>query len=209
MGKLDGTKGADRTVKKEEVKPFIDANKKLIIDKLSHLTGVSIKAIGEDLCKHAIDSDFAIKLAPHFKRSIKIKNLQFPALDNPIPIPKTHDKEMKRISLMLSKPIYEYAHSLSYAIDLKVPKVIARMIEFSMDDEIFFNKYVLEYLSKKMDPDRKQLLKSILNDINGILDRNYTIAALLFYIADERKEIDVSIEDSVEDFASQWTATGS
>lgn len=194
-------------MKKREVKPFVDVKKKEIIAKLSFLTGLSIKSISEDLCNHAIDSDFAIHLAPHFKRSIKIKNLQFPAQKNPVPLIKTQTEEIERMSLMLSEPIYEYAHSLSYATGLSVPKVVASMIEFSMNDGTYFNKYVTEYLSRKIDPERKQMLKSILNDINGNFEENYTIAALLFHIADELKEIDKSLEKSVEGFVSQWTAT--
>lgn len=191
-------------MKKREVKPFVDVKKKDVIVKLSFLTGLSIKAISEDLCNHAIDSDFAIRLAPHFKRSIKIKKLQFAAQENPLPISKPQVEEIERISLMLSEPIYEYAYSLSYATGISVPKVVAAMIEFSMNDIKFFNDYVSKYLSQKIDPERKKVLQSIMEDINNNFENDYSIAALLFYIADEIKEIDQSIEGSLKEVVSRW-----
>lgn len=193
-------------MKRYEVKPFIEKEKKDIVVKLSFLTGYSIKAIGEDLCKHAINTDFAFYLAPYFKRSIRIKNIQMTASETPKKFPK-NNKIVERVSLMVSEEVYEYAYSLSYAVGISLSKVIALMIEYSMNDADFFDDYVLNYLNEKIDPERKELLNSIIQDINRRIDREQPIATLLFHIADEYKEADESIEKAVGEFVSRWTAT--
>lgn len=193
------------TVKKREVKPFIEKDKRELIVKLSFLTGVSIQTIGEDLLQYAIDSDFAIFQSQYFKYNIKIKKLQFPAQDNPPPLP-ANNKDVERISFRIGSGIYEYAHSLSYALGITVPKVIARMIHFSMNSTDFLNDYVLGYLSRQIGEERKELLISLMGDLNGRAQKNHTVAALLFCIADEMKEVDNSMPDSVNTFVSQWTA---
>lgn len=194
-------------MKKYEVKPFVEVHQKEIITKISFLTRLSIKAIGNDLCNHAVNSDIAIQLAPYFKRNIKIKNKEFSAQPNPLTLPKNHDKELERISLMLDEPIYEYAYSLYYATGITVPKITAMMIDYSMNDVDFFNSYVGSFVSTKVSPERKNLMMSILNEINGKFEDEYSMADLLFYISDEVKEFDGSIVSGIEEVVSRWTVS--
>lgn len=187
------------------IKPYIDVDKKEVIVKLNFLTGLTIKKICNDLLDHAVMSNYAMFLTQHFKRSVTINKLQFPAQSDPVPFPEP-SKDTTRVTLSIDSKIHEYANSLYYATDVSVPKIIASMINYSINDSNFFDYYVTEYLSHKIDDERKLLLRSILKDINGDLDRNENIATLLFYIADEVKDFDESIEEGVEKFVSRWTA---
>lgn len=186
------------------IKPYVDVDKKEILVKLNFLTGLTIKEICNDLLDHAVKSNYAIYITHHFKRSVTINKLQFPAQVKPVPFPE-NKKEITRLTLNIDDRIYEYANSLYYATDISIPKILASMITYSMNDENFFNKYITEYLSHKIDYERKRLLKSILEDVNKQTEDNHTIAALIFYIADEFKEIDEGIEECIERVTSQWT----
>lgn len=188
------------------IKPYIDVDKKEILVKLNFLTGLTIKEICADLLDHAVSSNYAMFITHHFKRSVTINKLQFPAQNPHIPFPD-NKKEITRITINVSDRVYEYANSLYYATDISIPKILAAMITYSMNDDDYFNKYITEYLSRKIDDERKRLLLSILKDVNQRTENEHNIASLIFYIADEFKEIDESLEDSVDKVASQWTVT--
>lgn len=191
---------------KKIIKPYVSPDNKEIVVKLSFLSGLTIKKICNDLLDHAVESNYAMFLTQHFKRSVTINKLQFPAQNNPIAFPDV-EKDSTRVTLSINERIHEYANSLYYATDTSVPRIISSMIDFSIKDTTFFNKYVTEYLSAKIDNERKQLIKSILKDINQELECDESVASLLFYIADKEKDIGESIGDGVEKFASQWTVT--
>ena len=186
------------------IKPYIEVDKKEIISKLNFLTGLTIKDICNDLLEHAVKSNYAMFLTPHFKRSVTIKRLQFPAQNSPIPFPELKN-ELTRITLIVNDKIHGYANNLYYATDVSVPKILASMINYSISDHKFFERYVTDYLSNKIDDERKRLLKSILKDINKETEGSHNIGSLLFCIADELKDNGDSIEESIEKVTSRWT----
>lgn len=186
------------------LKPYVEPVNKEIIVKLSFLSGLTIKDICNDLLNHAIKTNCAMFLTKHFKRGVMINKLQFPAQSKPVPFPDL-PKDAARITLTIDNKTYEYANNLHYATDVSVPRIIATMINFSMKDTNFFNKYMTKYLFEKMEKDRKKLLLSILKDINDPEEENESVASLIFYIADNEKEIDEGIGEAVEKFTSQWT----
>lgn len=186
------------------IKPYIDVKQKEKIVKLNFLSGLTIKDICNDLLEHAVKSNYAMFLTPHFKRNVTINKLQYPAQNSPEPFPEITG-ELTRITLMVDNKIHEYANSLYYATDASVPKVLASMLNYSINDSKFFNKYVTEYLSEKIGDGRKKLLKSILKDINKDLESDENIGTLLFYITDKEKELDEGIGEGVENFVSRWT----
>ena len=186
------------------IKPYVDVDKKEILVKLNFLTGLTIKEICADLLEYAVNSNYAMFITRHFKRAVTINKPQFPAQNPHIPFPE-NKKDITRITINVKDRVYEYANSLYYATDITIPKLLAAMITYSMNDDEFFNKYITEYLSKKIDEERKRLLLSILKDVNQKTDDEHNIASLIFYIADEFKEIDEGLEKSVERVASSWT----
>lgn len=186
------------------IKPYIEVDKKEIISKLNFLTGLTMKDICNDLLNHAVKSNYAMFLTPHFKRSVTINRLQFPAQNSPIPLPELKN-ELTRITLIVDEKIHEYANNLYYATDVSVPKILASMINYSLGDHKFFERYVMDYLSNKIGDERKKLLKSILRDINKEAEDHHHIGNLLFCIADELSEDGETIEDSIENVVSQWT----
>lgn len=186
------------------IKPYIEVDKKEILLKLNFLTGLTMKDICNDLLNHAVDSNYAIFLTPHFKRSAMINKIKFPAEANPVPFPELKN-ELTRINLQVDEKIHEYAHSLYFATDVSVPKILASMLNYSINDSKFFDNYVSNYLSSKIDEERKQILRSILMDVNEETDRKHNIGSLLFCIADEVKAFDETLEESIDKLASRWT----
>lgn len=188
------------------IKPYIEVEKKEVIMKLNFLTGLTIKEICKDLLNHAVKANYAIYLTQHFKRSVTINKIQFPANEDHVPFPE-NTKEVTRITINVEPQIYEYANSLHYATEVTIPKILASMITFSMNDGEFFNKYITEYMSNKIDDERKRLLKSILKDVNEETEDDHNIVSLIFYIADEFKELDESIQEGVDKLASLRTVS--
>lgn len=186
------------------VKPYINVKQKETISKLNFLTGLPIKDICNDLMEHAVKSNYAIFLTQHFKRGVIINKLQFPAKNDPVPFPEVKG-ETTRITLKVNNRIHEYANSLYYATDVSVPKILASMINYSINDNKFFNDYVSKYLTEKIGEDRKKLLKSVMDDVNGVTECDENISSLLFYIVETEKEIDEGLGEAVEKFASRWT----
>lgn len=186
------------------VKPYISTKQKETILKLNFLTGLPIKDICNDLMEHAVKSNYAIFLTKHFKRAVMIDKLQFPAKSDPVPFPEVKG-ETTRITLNVNNRIHEYANSLYYATDVSVPKILASMINYSINDNKFFNDYVSKYLTEKIGEERKKLLKSVMDDVNRVTECDENISSLLFYIVETEKEIDEGLGEAVEKFASRWT----
>lgn len=191
-------------MEKRDVKPFVNTAIKDIITKISFLTGHSVKKIGEDLCKHAVDKNVGKELKNHFKRSIEINGVNFEGLKGPEKFERKPG-EIERLSLTVDNEIYEYAYKLSYAIGCSVAKVFAYFIESSMDDIAFLDSYIINVLSKNIAPGRKELLRKIIKDINeNHSTKANTVSALLLYIVDHYKQPGEKLDNTLESFVSGW-----
>lgn len=187
------------------IKPYLEIEKKELIAKLNFLTGLTIKDICNDLLEHAVNSNYAMHVMSHFKRSVTINKLQYPASSNPIPFPEP-PKNTTRITLIIDNKIHEYANSLYFATDVSVPKILASMIKFSINDKEFLDSYISECLSSKIDDERKRLLMSILDDVNAVDGKEHSVAALLIGISEEVSAFNETIEVGIEKLTSGWTA---
>lgn len=185
------------------VKPYISVEQKGTISELSFLTGLPIKVICDDLMEHAVDSNYAFFLTQHFKRGVIINKVQFPAKNDPVPFPENKG-ELTRITLRINNKIHEYANSLYYATDISVPKILASMINYSLNDNKFFNEYVSNHLTNKVSDEHKKMLQSVLGSLNEGTERDQNMGTLIFYIMENKKDIDEGLGEAVEKFASQW-----
>ena len=188
---------------KHDVKPFIEVEMKDLIYKLSFITGYSVNSICEDLCTHAIKMGVGKELSVHFRREIKLDGVVFPSLKNPKKFER-NTNNIERISLKLSSFIYEYANSLSFAIGSSISKVVAYFLERSMMDYDFLDHYTTNFLSEKMDDNRKDIMKKIISDVNKDYlpedPKEHSITSLLIYIIDEYKQPSQSVEESLKNF---------
>lgn len=191
-------------MEKRDVKPFVDTVLKDIITNISFLTGHSVKKIGEDLCKHAMEKNVGKDLAKHFKRGLIISGVRYEGLKAPIKFERKPG-EVERLSLSVDNQIYEYAYNLSYAIGCSVAKVFAYFIESSMNDISFLDSYIINVLSKNIPQSRKELLRKIVSDINkNYSSENNNVSSLLLYIVDQYKQPGEKVAEAVDKFVLGW-----
>lgn len=189
---------------KRDVKPFVDVAIKDIITKISFLTGHSVKKIGEDLCKHAMDKNVGKELQPYFKRSVELNGEFYEGLKQPEKFERKPG-EIDRLSLAVDSEIYEYAYSISYAIGCSVAKVFAYFIESSMNDIAFIDSYIINVLSKNIAPSRKELLRNITKEMNdNYSTKRITVSAILFHLVERYKQPGEKLDNTVERFVSGW-----
>lgn len=182
-------------MKKREVKPFINTVTKDAIQKLSFVTSISIKSIGNDLYKNSIRNGLVSELSSYFKRDIVIDGKVYkgsPDVEKFDP----YSTEIERISISLNSSDYEYVSNLAFALDCSVSKVVSYCIEKSMGDYDFLNVYIKHFLSKKVDENKVETLMSIIQKFNnGNNDVDYNATSLLFYIIDEFRNVNIGIEN--------------
>lgn len=186
-------------MEKREVKPFIDTGIKDTIYKLSFITGYSVKSIAEDLCNQAFRSGLGRELAPYFKRGLQIDGSVFQGNKKAAKF-ESSSINIERISMKLSAGAYEYAYNLSYAMGCSVAKVVAYAVEKSMNDYAFLDRYIKQFLSKKIDKERKAMMLKIVRTVNkDYAEEELSIASLLLYIADEYRRFDEGVDGVLKD----------
>lgn len=191
-------------MQKRDIQPFISTSTKNIINKLSFITGYSVKQIGEDLCTRALrNKDLGNDLSSYFKREMKINNTVYQPIEKPLKeYPVTGDLE--RVSVKISLQAYEFVYSLAHALGWSAAKVVAYCIERTMKDFDFLNFYITKFLNNKIDDNRRELLLLVMKDINKELDEEHSIASLLLGIVDEIKEADQNVTEAVSQIVGKW-----
>ncbi|MFP7199666.1 hypothetical protein SFC08_01715 [Lysinibacillus halotolerans] len=187
-------------MEKREVKPFIDIDVKDTIYKLSFVTGYSVMSICEDMCNQAFKKGLGHELSPFFKRGIQVDGAVYQGNKKAIKF-ETSSSKIERISMKVNNNAYEYAYNLSYAIGCSVAKIVAYAVEKSMNDFSFLDRYIRQFLSKQIDKERKDIMLKIVKTVNKYyaIDEEYSIAALLLYIADEYKRLSDGVEGVLKD----------
>lgn len=143
-------------------------------------------------------------LSQFFHRDIRINNtLYFGSLENPRIHMLKFPAKTERVSLRLKRNVYEVVNTLSYALDCSVSRVVSLLLERGMHDIRFVNTYINTNLNS-IDERRKKELQKILDYINGELEEEITLAALLSYIAAEFKDPLKTSKQAFEDFFRQW-----
>lgn len=191
--------------KKRDIKPFISSKLKDSIYRLSYITNTPVKDVCEKVCKTAIKNKKVIEeLSNYFHKNIRINSTFYMGNSGN---PKIHNKKVtvksERISVRLNKELYEFLHSLSYALDCSVAEVASILLEHGMNDITFISSYVNEHLHDINDKDKEELQK-ILDYINQGLEEEIGLASLLSYIVDEFKQPLKTIREAVNDFIEYW-----
>lgn len=185
---------------KREVKPFIDIDVKDTVYKLSFVTGYSVMSICEDLCNHSFRKGIGHELSPYFKRGLSIDGAVFQGNKKAQKF-ESKSTNIERVSMKINNNAYEYAYNLSYAVGCSVAKIVAYAIEKSMNDFAFLERYIKQFLSKKIDKERKDIMLKVVKAVNKdyVGDEELSIAALLLYIADEYKRLSDGVEGVLKD----------
>ena len=186
-------------MKKREVKPFVDTVIKDTINKISFVTGCSIKSICEDFCSHAFESGLGYELSAYFKRNLDIDGEHFEGNNMGFKF-DPFTKDIERISMTLNNTNYDYAYRLAYAMECSVAKVVAYALGKSISDFDFLNSYIERILRKNVDEKRRSLLLDVVRDVNNTnYEEEYSIASLVLYIADEYRRFDDGIDSVLKD----------
>ena len=190
--------------RKIEVKPFIDTEMKEILYKLKFITKRSVNNICESLCTNAIQNNAVADLKKHFRRNVQINNIYFEASNRPVPLEKSSKLKTERISLQLDDTIYEVAYMLAFAIGCSVAKAVALLLKKSMEDKRIITKYFDDFILEKLNRDEHKHLSTIADEISKIsleenwyLNHEQAIAALVYYVYEEVKEPEESIENAL------------
>jgi len=192
-------------MQKKDVQPFIKTSTKDVIYKLSFITGYSVKQICEDLCVHTLRNKkkLAEQLSPYIKRNIKIENDVYTPNEKPLkhyPI----SGDLERVTIKLNLNSLDFAHSLAHSLGWSTAKVVAYCIKQSMNDFEYLNFYVMKFLEKKMDENRKEMINQIMKDINNELGEEHIVVSLLIGIVDDLKVTDLSFSDSLGHIVENW-----
>lgn len=186
-------------MEKREVKPFIDTGIKDTIYKLSFVTGYSVKSICEDLCNHSVKKGLGQELSPYFKRGIQIDGAIYKGNKKSEKF-EVVSQNIERVSMKVNNTVFEYVYNLSYAMGCSVAKVVAYAVEKAMNDFVFLDRYIKQFLSKKVEKERKDMMLKIVKTVNkDHSEENLTIASLLLYIADEYKRFGEGVDGVLED----------
>ncbi len=155
---------------KYEIKPTIPLSIKINLERISFITGKSMKEIGEQLCEEGIRSNEIIDLLSQFfirnywhNSTYIFGNNERESLQNQ----KLSDKT-ERISLKLEKNIGEKIKELGFSLDVTPSKAAAILIDCTFKHSNFISSYLKENVSTKMEYEKVLELRKILSDMNKV-----------------------------------------
>lgn len=184
---------------KRDVRPFVDSVTRDTLYKLSFVSGVSVKKLCEDMCNNAIKNGLSVELSPYFRREIQIDGAIYKGNRDADSF-EYQSRNIERISFKLTPSAFDYVYELSKAMECSIAKVVGYAVEKSMSDYKFLDRYIKQFLSKKVDDDRMNILLGIVKTVNdGSVKEDYNVASLLLYIADEYRRLDIGLEGVIED----------
>jgi len=182
---------ATRSDKKIDCKPTISINLKECIYRLSYITNTPVKNVAEEICKAGIRSRRVIEhLSNHFRRNFRldstvyIGDLKRPSLQR-----IRYRGETDRITIRFMQQDFELITALAYALDVTPSKATAILLESSIKDTNFINRFTRNYISGQLDQSRMKELKKVLSYINqnNPYEEKISWAALLSFLYDELK----------------------
>ncbi|MFS0783469.1 hypothetical protein [Bacillus sp. 1P06AnD] len=123
-----------------------------------------------------------------FKRTIRVNNTLYIGSNENQPFPKRETSpDRERITIRFHQETVENIKMFSYALDLPPARVTALLLDVTLKDSEFINKYVKEYLKQNLDPGRMKELKKVMKFINqnNPYEERISWSNLLSYLAEE------------------------
>lgn len=191
-----------RSDAKKTIKPTMNIKLKETIHRISYITEIPVKDVGEALCEHGISSNNIINnISKYFKRDVRINNtLHIGSMHNPTIVKRTAPGTCDRITIRVNKKAYDVIGALAYGLDCTVSRACSKVIEESMHDFEFVDSYIMTYLAKELDKRRLKELQKIMDFVNQESEEESTYATLLTHIVDEVKEPYMSLQETVDSY---------
>jgi hypothetical protein len=180
-----------RSDKKVDCKPTISIHLKETVNRLSYITNKPVKDVGEEICKFGLQSRKVIELlSKHFRRDFRIGNTYYMGDLERTSLQRRKSKaRMDRITIRFKQVDYERIKVLAYALDVTPTKATALLLELSIHNTNFINRFVKEYIKDSLDEGRMKELQQVIRYINknSPYDDKVSWATLFSYLVDELK----------------------
>ncbi len=192
--------------KKRDVKPTIKLDLKDAIYRLSNLTFTPVKDVCPELCMYVINDRKSIKtLSLMFKRELVFDNTMFMGHESNKAVEKKLNGYGERVTMRLTPNQYKNVAALAFSLDCTVSRTTAILLEMSMNEVRFVNKFVKNYLKDELNESQLRQFKEILKYVNKYGDAQYSWASLLAHVVDEVGTPVTRIREFISDFTDlKW-----
>lgn len=180
-----------RSDKKIDCKPTINIGLKECVYRLSYITNTPVKDIAEKIVLTGLDSKRVTELfSNYFKRDYEMKNTFYIGkLENPS-LQKREKREVtERITIRFKQEDMNLIKSLAYSLDVTPSRATSLLLENTILETNFINKFAKEHLKETLDEGRIRELKKVILYINqnNPYEEKISWASLLSYFYDELK----------------------
>ena len=197
-----------RSDKKRQVKPTISIYLREAIYRLSYITVTPVKDVAERICEDGLISRKVIeKLSQNFRRPVRLGNTVYMGdLERTSLSGKAPREQSERISIAFKQHTYEDITALAYALDVTPSRATALLLDVSIRDSAFINKYFHDHLKHQLDDNRMAELKKVIKylNANNPYDERITWGLLFSYLYGEIKDGATNVTESVTDFIKKW-----
>ena len=201
---IEQKKRQQRSDKKRDVKPTIPMQLRECIYRLSYITDTPVKDVSEALCESGINSKKVIELlSDKFRRDYRRENTYYLGdLSRPSLQKSNIEGEKERITIRFSQETYEKISSLAYALDVTVSKATFLLLDASVRNTNFLNRYVKESLRTHLDDKRMRELQEVLKFINdnNPYEEKITWMGFISYLYHEFKGSTKTVSQSIIDW---------
>lgn len=201
---IEQKKRQQRSDKKRDVKPTIPIKLRECIYRLSYITDTPVKDVAEALCESGVNSKKVIELlSGNFRRDFRRENTFYLGDFNRPSLQRSNiEGEKERITIRFSQSTYEHISSLAYALDVSVSKATFLLLDASVRNTNFLNRYVKQSLRTHLDEKRMRELRQILKFINdnNPYEEKITWMALISYLYYEFKGNTKTVSQSIIDW---------
>lgn len=178
-----------RSDKKIDCKPTIPVSLKESIYRISYITNTPVKDVAEKTCNYGINSSKIIDtLSESFRRNYEYKNTIYIG-DLSSKTSYSNNEVTERITIRFKQRDFENIRRLSYAMDVTPSRCCSILLERTIIETNFINKYIKAYLREHLDDARLKELKRVITFINknSPQDKKVSWAHIFSYLVDELK----------------------
>jgi len=193
-----------RSDRKKDIKPTIPLQLREVIYSLSYITNTPVKDVAERVCRYGLNSKKVIEyLSQFFRRDYMAGSILYVGdLDNPSLQGRKIEGGKGRITIRFRLHDSEAINRLAFALDVTPSKATYILLDASVRNSNFINKYLQTYVKDNLDENRMRELKKIMAFINknNPYDEHISWGALIMYLFDELKHGSGAFVDKV----SEW-----
>ncbi|OMC81837.1 hypothetical protein BK128_21445 [Viridibacillus sp. FSL H7-0596] len=195
-----------RVDKKRDVRPTIHTELKDVIYDLSAITGVSVMDLVEEMTMYSLKSKRILSdLSPYFVRDLRINNILYVGHRNAERLgPTSGGINFVRVKTRLNEDVFSDLSAIAYALDVRIARACAILIEDALHCQYFLDGYIKRYLTSNITDHQLLELKKIFEYVNREENFNVSWAGLLSYIVREVKEPMRDIKEKVSVVIKNW-----